>query len=72
MEDRLRDKYVIVKQDYSPVDPKARYFVLRLDSDHCARTAALLYADCIEPEWPGLAEELRALVRSLSTPPVDE
>lgn len=64
--DRLYDKYIIAKRDDSPIDPKAQYFVLRLDSDGCARAAAYVYARCISTEWPGLAEELRALLRRLS------
>ena len=63
--DKLYEKYVITKRDGSPIDPKAQYFVLRLDSDHCARLAARRYADCIEPKWPGLAKGLRTLVNRL-------
>lgn len=37
-------KYVVTKADGSPVDPKADYLVLRLDTDPCARDAASLYA----------------------------
>ena len=66
MADKLYDKYVIAKRDGSPLDPKARYFVLRLDSDACARVAARMYANCIDMTWPGLAKDLRALVHSLS------
>ena len=64
--DKLYDKYVIAKSDGSAIDPEAQYFVLRLDSDVCARSAARLYAKCIRWKWPGLAEDLCALVDSLS------
>lgn len=66
MTDKLYDKYVIAKRDGSPIDPEAQYFVLRLDTDGCAREAARVYADSVEAEWPGLAADLRALVDSLS------
>ena len=41
----LFGKYIIAKADGSEVDPAARYFVLRLDTDTHARRAALLYAE---------------------------
>ena len=72
MADRLYHKYVVIKRDGSPIDPKAEYFVLRLGTDGCAREAARVYADCIEPKWPGLAEDLRTLLESLSAPPAGE
>jgi hypothetical protein len=37
-------KYIISKADGSPVDPKAVYMVLRLDTDKAARAAAIEYA----------------------------
>lgn len=63
--DRLYNKYVIEKRDGSPIDPKAQYFVMRLDTDICARIAARIYAECCEAKWPGLADELLTLVESL-------
>lgn len=39
----LFKKYVVTKADGSPVDPKAVYFVLRLDTDETARGAAYHY-----------------------------
>ena len=60
------DRYKITKRDGSPIDPKAQYFVLRLDSDACAREAARVYASCVQSEHPMLALELRMLVRRLS------
>ena len=64
--DKLYDKYVIAKRDGSPIDPKAQYFVLRLDSDACARAAARSYARCVEQTWPGFAQDLFALTDSLT------
>lgn len=40
----LYGKYIIQKADGSPVDPKADYFILRLDTDPIARRAALEYS----------------------------
>ena len=40
----LYDKYIITKTDGSPVDPHAQYFVLRIDTDPCARLALDHYA----------------------------
>jgi len=51
-------KYLIHKADGSEVDPKAEYFVLRLDKDQHARKAALAYAESIGPENPKLAGDL--------------
>lgn len=65
MPDKLYEKYVITKRDGSPIDSEAQYFVLRLDSDGCARAAARAYADYIEPTWPGLSRDLRALISKL-------
>ena len=64
--DKLYEKYEVSKRDASPVDPQAVYFVLRLDTDLCARCAALHYAECIRPGQPGLAEDLRDLVESVT------
>ena len=38
------DKYIVTKADGSPVDPKATYMVLKLDTDKAAQAAALEYA----------------------------
>lgn len=40
----LFGKYKIEKSDGSPIDPKAQYFVLRLDTDKAARAAMVTYA----------------------------
>lgn len=54
----LFGKYVISKSDGSPVDPKAAYFVLRLDTDADARKAMRAYARAIKDENPKLAREI--------------
>lgn len=58
----LFSKYHITKNDGSPVDPNAQYFVLRIDTDSAARAAVMVYAMCIEKDDPQFAEELRAWV----------
>lgn len=57
-ESGLYTKYLISKADGSPTDPKADYFVLRLDTDPAARAAAYVYAREVEESLPGLAAEL--------------
>jgi hypothetical protein len=52
-------KYVISKADGSPVDPGARYLVLRLDTDPFARKAAEAYAEVVAEANPRLAEAVR-------------
>jgi hypothetical protein len=44
MKTGLYGKYTIAKADGSEIDPKAKYFVLRLDTDPAARIAARAYA----------------------------
>jgi hypothetical protein len=56
---RLYDKYIIEKANGEPIDPNADYFVLRLDTDLHARTAAMAYANSIENENPAFARDIR-------------
>lgn len=42
---KLYCKFNIEKTDGTPTDPLARYFVLRIDTDHAARAALLTYAN---------------------------
>jgi len=44
---QLSRKYTVSKVDGSPVDPAARYFVLRYDRDPHARTVLARYADSV-------------------------
>lgn len=55
----LYPKYEVTKAD-GTTDEDAVYFVLRLDTDHFARTAVGLYAALIETDNPELASDLRA------------
>lgn len=61
----LYGKYIVTKADGSPTDPSAKYFVLRLDTDHAARVAVLAYAEEIRFQEPGLASDLIMLVADL-------
>lgn len=56
----LYGKYIIQKADGSTVDPKADYFILRLDTDPYARIAALEYA--IQTDDQNLGKQLEARV----------
>ena len=70
--DGILQKYYIEKTDGSPVNPKAEYFVLRLDNTfsdgkddetnkahrNACRKAVLLYADLIKNHLPLLSDEL--------------
>jgi hypothetical protein len=66
----LYEKYRVSKVDGSPVDPGAKYFVLRLDTDRAARIAAIAYCEAILSENPRLASELWGLVHEC-TPPAE-
>jgi len=58
----LFNKYKIEKTDGSPVDPKAEYFVLRIDTDPAARKALAAYALEVSKDNPEFAEQLWKLV----------
>ena len=54
----LEKKYIIAKTSGNPVDPKADYFVLRLDADPNAIKAILAYAVSVMEQNPQLAFDL--------------
>lgn len=58
-------KYRVEKSDGSPVDPKAVYFTLRLDTDPHARAAVRAYAASCQAENPDLAADLINLLEDL-------
>lgn len=64
----IYEKYTITKTDGTPIDPKAQYFVLRLDTDLAARIAAVAYAAACEADHPELAADLRAKITKLIFP----
>ena len=55
---RLYLKYKIEKQDGTPVDPAAQYFVLRIDKDPHARRALEAYAGSVRTENQAFADDL--------------
>lgn len=55
----LYGKYLIAKANGMPIEPKADYFILRLDTDKAARIAALVYAELIDEINHSLALDLR-------------
>jgi len=65
----LLPKYNVKKANGTPVDPNAKYFVLRYDEgqkDENHRIACIkalsAYADAIEPHIPELAKDLKKIV----------
>lgn len=58
-------KYIIQRSDGKPVDPKAVYFTLRLDTDPYARVAMLKYAETCQDEQPELARDILVLLGEL-------
>ena len=61
----LHIRYIISKADGSPVNPKNKYFVLKIEGEghpehiRACRIALLKYADEIEAYLPQLAKEIR-------------
>ena len=63
-----KQKYIVAKADGSPVDPKAVYFVLRLDTDPHARVAAAAYAASVKATNPTLARDIWAKIDEAEYP----
>lgn len=59
----LYGKYVIQKRDGTPVDPRAVYFTLRVDTDRHARAAIRAYIESCREEEPELAADLERVLR---------
>lgn len=59
-------KYAISHVDGSPIDPKAQYFVLRVDSDPSAYAALVAYHDSVKLDNPELAHDLALWMLSIS------
>jgi uncharacterized protein YegL len=58
----LYPKYKIVKTDGTPVDPKAQYFTVRIDTDRHARVAVRAYIESCREENPELARDLEKVL----------
>jgi len=61
----LYGKYRIEKGDGSPVDPKAVYFTLRLDTDAHARAAIRAYIESCRDAQPELARDLEKVLKEV-------
>ena len=68
MSKRLFGKY-IVKKAFGKSDPKAEYFVLRIDKDPHARVALLAYAQSIINKEPDFAVQLMDWVKRFEDKP---
>lgn len=66
-EDGLYEKYRVQKTNGEPVDPAAKYFVLRLDTDAAARHAVMHYARAIMKENETLATDLAVMLIELDS-----
>jgi len=69
----LMMKYRVTKANGSAVDPKGKYFVLKLNSKnkahaHASQVAALVYAELIRDALPALAVDLRLWVNLARNP----
>ena len=58
----LYGKYKVEKSDGSPLDPKAIYFTLRIDTDPHARAAIRAYIESCREENPELARDLERIL----------
>ena len=58
-------KYIIQKSSGKPIDPKAEYFVLRLDKDPHALKALSEYIDSVQLDNPRLAYDLIVLLSKM-------
>lgn len=56
-------KYTVTKANDKPIDPDARYFVLRYDTDIHARRALRAYAVSVHEDNPEFARDLFREIR---------
>jgi NTP pyrophosphatase (non-canonical NTP hydrolase) len=56
----LDRRYVVTKRDGTPIDPRAKYFVLRYDRDPHALAALFTYAASVAEDNKPLADQLLA------------
>lgn len=63
----LYNKYVVSKTNREPIDKNAQYFVLRVDTDNCAKKALLVYADEIEKSGDiDFAQQIRNMIGDIN------
>lgn len=62
----LQNKYIVQKTSGRPIEPEARYFVLRYDNDKDALAAAMLWAS-LKGNW-ALFDDLKRFVVSNDAP----
>jgi len=67
----LYGKYRIEKADGTPVDPRAIYFTLRIDTDPFARAAIRAYVNACRGQVPELARDLEMVLREVSADDAD-
>jgi hypothetical protein len=67
----LKQKYIIEKTSGKPLNPNAKYFVLRYDDEQkdkeferASKTALAVFAACIEDTIPELAHDLREAIKA--------
>jgi len=65
------DKYIIFKDTGEPVDPEAKYFVLRYDSDPHAVVALRAYAESVARENPEFANDILQEINARASRPAD-
>lgn len=68
--DGWKTKYKITKLSGKPLDPKAEYFVLRLDKDPHARKAALAYAKSVRQDNQRFAGDITSIISRLQSKPL--
>lgn len=70
------DKYIIQKRDGTPLDPKAKYFVVRFDAlakhGSIGRSALRLYCILMLEKEPALAEALKAAIDEALAEAIDQ
>ena len=61
------EKYIILKKNGKSIDPKAKYFVLRLDKDPHALNAIETYIKSVSKDNKVLADDLSKIVIDIGT-----
>lgn len=56
----IYDRYRVVYSDWSPVDPRERFFVLSMDTDRYARWALAAYIKACRNEYQNYANQLNS------------